>query len=162
MDDAGRYHGVSTGTTHHVQSPAGLIVNPHMIDEQRRAGREAAGRPEDAPDERAREGQSGDLETGTGVGLSPHRTRLPTPHRTATPPLSAGPTRLATKALDPVRLIRDVSNIHDELISHFVAAGVPVNVYLEIGSEHLAEFDPAVVAALRENLRQLGFDGRPE
>jgi hypothetical protein len=59
-------------------------------------------------------------------------------------------------------MIRDVSNIHDEIIRHFTAAAVPVIVHLEISSEHLADLDPAIVAALRENLRQLGFDGRPE
>ena len=61
-----------------------------------------------------------------------------------------------------MRLIRDVSNAHDEIVQHFTAAGVPVSVHLEISSEHLADLDRAVIAALRENLRQLGFDGRPE
>ena len=75
---------------------------------------------------------------------------------------AAGPTRLfATKALDPLRMIRDVSNVHDDIVQHLTAASMPVTVHLEISSEHLADLDP-VVSALRENLRQLGFDGRPE
>lgn len=163
VDDAGRYHGVSTDTTHHV-SATGLIVDPSVVAEQRRADRaaadkEAGDRGGESPANRA------DAE-GTGVSgrsAGPGNGAEPSTDADEATSAPTGPSRLfATKALDPVRMIRDVSNIYDELVQHFTAAGVPVSVHLEIGSEHLADLDPAVVAVLRENLRQLGFDGRPE
>lgn len=159
VDDAGRYHGVSTDTTHHV-SATGLIVDPTVIAGQQRSDREAAERAEAERAARAGDGTQPSDNTPTPAP-DDGTTRDPEPEPVE--PTPTGPTRLfASRDLDPVRMIRDVSNIHDELVQHFTAAGVPVTVHLEIASEHLAELDPAVVVALRENLRQLGFDGRPE
>jgi hypothetical protein len=50
-----------------------------------------------------------------------------------------------------------VSKINEEIISHFTNAGLRISVHIEISSDDLANLDPAIVTALKENLTTMNF-----
>ena len=69
------------------------------------------------------------------------------------------PTRFhATKDLTVNRVVRDAGQVYEEIVSHFVTAGAPVRVTIDIESEHLAKLSDDQRSAIRENLKTLGFD----
>ena len=84
-------------------------------------------------------------ETGTGTTASGGTT-------------STVPTRFqATKELTTNRVVRDVGQIYEEVISHFVTSGVPIRVSIDIESDQLNKLTEDQRAAIRENLKTLGF-----
>ncbi|MFB1294357.1 DUF499 domain-containing protein [Mycobacterium sp. pW049] len=84
-------------------------------------------------------------ETGTSVGVDA---------ATAT----TVPTRFhATKELTNSRVVRDVGHIYEEIVSHFVDGGLSVQVSIDIESSQLDKLTDDQRAAIRENLKTLGF-----
>lgn len=55
------------------------------------------------------------------------------------------------------RIVRDVGQMYEEIVSHFVVADVPVRVTIDIESDQLAKLSDDQRAAIRENLKTLGF-----
>ena len=70
-----------------------------------------------------------------------------------------GATRFhASKPLDPTRVIRDISQIADEVIEILTTQGAHIDITVDIASTELSKLTPEQVNALRENLNTLGFD----
>src|SRR5690606_15929254 len=68
------------------------------------------------------------------------------------------PTRFhATKDLNSARVVRDVSQVADEIVTHFVAANANVRVTIDIESDQVDKLTEDQRVAIRENLRTLGF-----
>lgn len=68
------------------------------------------------------------------------------------------PTRFhATKKLNLDRVVREVHQINEDVISQFVANDVPVRIRIDIDSDDLGMMSDEQRAALRDNLRALGF-----
>ena len=68
------------------------------------------------------------------------------------------PTRFhATKELTSSRVVRDVSGIYEEILSHFVSAGVAVKVTLDVESDELDRLTNDQRVAIQENLKALRF-----
>lgn len=68
------------------------------------------------------------------------------------------PTRFhATKELTNTRVVRDVGQIYEEIVSHFVDGGLSVQVSIDIESSQLDKLTDDQRAAIRENLKTLGF-----
>jgi predicted AAA+ superfamily ATPase len=63
----------------------------------------------------------------------------------------------ATKDVTTNRLVRDVGQIYEEIVSHFVTNGVPIRVSIDIESEQLDKLTDDQRAAIGENLKTLGF-----
>lgn len=69
------------------------------------------------------------------------------------------PTRFhATKNLTSDRVVRDVAQIYEEIVSHFVTNGIAVRVTVDVESDQFHKLAPDQRAAIRENLSTLGFD----
>ena len=82
-------------------------------------------------------GKTGD--TGTGASGSGGTT-------------SIVPTRFqATKELTTNRVVRDVGQIYEEVISHFVTSGVPIRVSIDIESDQLNKLTEDQRSAIRES-----------
>ena len=108
-------------------------------------------------------------ETGTGGGAKASQPRavepqtLPVRTGTGTTTASGGttptvPTRFqATKELTTNRVVRDVGQIYEEVVSHFVTSGVPIRVSIDIESDQLNKLTEDQRTAIRENLKTLGF-----
>lgn len=78
---------------------------------------------------------------------------------TPTVRVSVTPKRFqATKDLTTTRVVRDVGQIYEEVISHFVTSDLPIRVSLDIESDQLDKLTEDQRTALRENLRTLGFN----
>ncbi|RQM32206.1 DUF499 domain-containing protein [Rhodococcus ruber] len=72
-----------------------------------------------------------------------------------TPPV---PSRFhATKDVDIKRAVRDMGQIYEEIIFHFVTGGVPVRLSIDIESDQLDKLTDDQRTAIRENLKTLGF-----
>jgi hypothetical protein len=84
-----------------------------------------------------------------------------TPTATAPTPGPAAPTPVtrfhATKQLSPGRVVRDASQVYEEIVSHFVGADVPIRVTIDLESDALDRLSEDQRTAIRENLRTLGF-----
>lgn len=132
----------------------GLLVDPKVATEQ--IEQDQAERDKDKPggdtdptppDDTVTPppGGGGGTTPGGGGGVGP------------TPPLT--PTRFhATKTLTSDRVVRDVGQIYEEIIRHFVTTnGVAVKVTLDVESQDLDKLTPDQRAAIRENLNTLGF-----
>lgn len=63
----------------------------------------------------------------------------------------------ATKELTTNRIVRDVGQIYEEIVSHFVTGGVPIRVSVDIESDSLDKLTDDQRTAIRENLKTLGF-----
>ena len=63
----------------------------------------------------------------------------------------------ATKELTSARVVRDVSQIYEEIISHFVSAGAGIKVTIDIESGQMEKMTDDQRSAIRENLTALGF-----
>lgn len=137
--------------------PGGLIVDPTIAKKQLSADAVAAEgipgtghRGEDGDGASHRGGD--DLSGGNGsISSSPGATGVAgaTTNRV---------TRFhATKGLNSARVVRDVSQIYEEIISHFVSAGAEVRVTIDVESEELASLTEDQHVAIRENLAALGF-----
>ena len=68
------------------------------------------------------------------------------------------PTRFhATKEVTLNRVVRDVGQIYEEVVSHFVLAGVAVRVTIDVESDQLDKLTVDQRSTIRENLKTLGF-----
>lgn len=63
----------------------------------------------------------------------------------------------ATKELVLNRVVRDVGQIYEEVLSHFILDSVPVRVIVDIESDQLDKLSADQRTAIRENLKALGF-----
>ena len=150
--DDGRYVGLTLSAPSEVRQN-GLIVDPLVAREQlaedfsaaKNAEAVSAGGAAGAKSSSGEDGPSGSLGTGS--------------RGTATTVVSVKQvTRFhATKELSSARVVRDVSQIYEEIISHFVSAGVDVKVTLDVESDKLGELTDDQRIAIRENLKALGF-----
>jgi len=149
----GRFVGLTTSRPAAVRQ-GGLLVDPKVATEQ--IEQDQAERDKDKPggdtdptppDDTVTPppGGGGGTTPGGGGGVGP------------TPPLT--PTRFhATKTLTSDRVVRDVGQIYEEIIRHFVTTnGVAVKVTLDVESQDLDKLTPDQRAAIRENLNTLGF-----
>ncbi|MDR0481695.1 MAG: DUF499 domain-containing protein [Cellulomonadaceae bacterium] len=153
----GYSHGRFNGLT--LRSPTavareGLLVDPKVaqaqIDEELAKENEESGEPSSG----AQTGTSGGAPSGGETGGA-RRSGHTGGHGSTT---TVTPTRFhATRSLNTTRLVRDVGQLYDEIISHFVSDGVAVRVSLDIESSHLDQLTEDQRTAIRENLKTLGF-----
>jgi predicted AAA+ superfamily ATPase len=156
----GRYIGLTLNAPSEVR-PGGLIVDPKVARAQIEADTAAA---------TAASGTADEINQGTGNGCATNPTggdvagKIDPAGQPATTaagsatPISKTVTRFhATKELTSARVVRDVSQIYEEIISHFVTAGVNVKVTLDVESDALDRLTDDQRTAIRENLKTLGF-----
>ena len=137
----GRFVGLTISAPSAIRH-GGLLVEPTVAMEQLEKDK----KPQEVGPEDD-EGGDGDPETESGSSET---------RRVVTSTIV--PTRFhATKDLSINRLVRDVGQLYEEIISHFVANDVPVRVSIDIESDQLAKLTEEQRSALRENLRTLGF-----
>ena len=151
-------HGRFTGLT--MKAPTavrqgGLVVDPVVAAQQVQADATVTG---DASASGEAEGSSTDAGSA-GTPRPSSGSGTPATASTADGrPAAAVPTRFhATKDLTVNRVVRDAGQIYEEIVSHFVTAGVPVRVTVDIESDQLAKLTEDQRSAIRENLRTLGF-----
>ncbi len=152
IDDAGRYAALVLGSRPMAVRNHGLVVDPKVAAHQIEA--EAHPPTETTP-------------ADTTISASTESTPLTLPSTpTARPPADSPanvapkpvPQRFhATKTLNAARVVRDISTLNDEIIVHFTAAGVPVNVTIDIDSAAFDRLPESQRTVLEENLRSLGF-----
>ena len=139
IDSDGRYQGLVMGVSPTLVSGSGLIVKPQTAEAQIAA--ETKPTPE-TPTPR------GGVQPPAG-GTSPP---------TTTPGAVAHTRFHATKKLDPLRAVRDLSQLNEELIIHCLSTGVAVNTTEDIDSDALGQPPADKRAVVEENLRALQFD----
>ncbi len=146
--DDGRYRGLAITEPPSIVSPTGLVVDPLVANKQI-ADETAAAHARTT---------SGTADSG-GIGGD---TSIPSGDASTAPrpdPVPARATKFhATKALDPARPVRDISQISDEIITPlFAANGIPVRITIDIESSALDRLTPDQVTTLKENLTTIGF-----
>ena len=151
IDDEGRYGGLVLGARPVTVSTHGLVVDPRVAAAQIAAEQKKA--------EEASQTTSGTATQPPGGGTV---TVPPTSGGTTSKPgekvAPPPPTRFhASKPLDPVRVVRDMSTLNEEIIVHFTAAGVPIRVTIDIDSDALDRLPPDKRTVVTENLKSLGF-----
>lgn len=123
----------------------GLLVEPTVALEQIEKDKTPEG------------GGAGGTGTATGAGNSTGDARE-TGASAGGGAATTVPTRFhATRELTNSRVVRDVGQIYEEIVSHFVDGGLPVQVSIDIESSHLDKLTDDQRAAIRENLKTLGF-----
>ncbi len=145
-EETNRYRGLTLGDPVPAVSMSGLVVKPSIAQAQ----------IDEELQETIRVGEKG-AEPGSG-GSGENQ-----PSGEA----GAGPTLKVTtranrfhgsKNLDPIRAVRDISQISDEILAMFTNSGLPVRVTVDIESSALERLTSEQLTALRENLSTLGFD----
>lgn len=137
----GRFVGLTVTNPTAVRQ-GGLIVDPKVALEQVAKDNEPAD-----PDEESEKDATDDSDESTDT------TETPTP-RVATVPKRFQ----ASKDLTTNRVVRDVGQIYEEIVSHFVTSGIPIRVSLDIESDQLDKLTEDQRTAIRENLKTLGFE----
>ncbi|SHQ43831.1 DUF499 domain-containing protein [Mycobacteroides abscessus] len=122
---------------------AGLLVDPKVAMEQIATDTkfEGSGEGSGSPET---DGSAGDGTSSTGTLAGGKVAHIPTRFH-------------ATKALTVNRVVRDVGQIYEEIVSHFVTGDVPIRVSLDIESDQLDKLTEDQRTAIRENLKTLGF-----
>lgn len=152
----GRYVGLTLSAPAEVR-PSGLIVDPVVAGEQIAADIAAAKKKEkiETGDPSGTEPSSDGEGSGSSSGIDGGQ---------GSTGASGGPVAVkqitrfhATKELNSARVVRDVSQIYEEIISHFVSAGIEIKVTLDVESNKIGELTSDQHAAIQENLRALGF-----
>ena len=146
--EGGRFVGL-TLTKPAAPRQGGLLVEPTIALQQIEKDKKpvecdagGTGTSADQDDSASGTGQTG-TGTGSGTGMSTN---------------SAVPTQFhATKELTTNRVVRDVGQIYEEIVSHFVTSGLSIQVSIDIESSHLDKLTDDQRAAIRENLNTLGF-----
>ena len=144
----GRFVGLTVTAPSAVRQ-GGLLVDPKVALEQIEK------------DIKPKEGAKGDVadestESGGSTGATGETATGATTNGGTT---STIPTRFqATKELTTNRVVRDVGQIYEEIISHFVTGGVPIRVSIDIESDQLDKLTEDKRTAIGENLKTLGFD----
>lgn len=140
-----RFVGLTMSAPSDVRS-SGLLVDPIVAEEQiakdtmPSAGTPQAGRTADSGIVPASGGSSRQASEGTSK---------PTP---------IVPTRFhATKEVSLNRVVRDVGQIYEEVVSHFVLNDVSIRVTVDVESDQLDKLTEDQRTAIRENLKALGF-----
>lgn len=145
--DDGRFTGLTTTKPTAVRQ-GGLLVAPNAAAEQIKQDTPP---PDDTPS--TDDPKKPPTPPGGGGETSPS----PGPGGGGTPP-AAAPTRFhATKSLTSDRVVRDVAQIYEEIVSHFVSSGVEVRVTIDVESDQLDKLSDDQRTAIRENLNTLGF-----
>jgi hypothetical protein len=149
----GRFAGLTVKAPSAVRQ-GGLLVDPkaalEQIEKDTKPAETGAGDGGGNGDS-TESGGATDTSGGTGTGT----TTTTTAGGGTTP---AVPTRFqATKDLTTNRVVRDVGQIYEEVISHFVTSGVPIRVSIDIESNQLDKLTEDQRTAIRENLKTLGF-----
>jgi len=121
----------------------GLLVDPKVAMEQIATDTKPDDSGEDSESPET-DGSAADGTSSTGTSAGGEVTRIPTRFH-------------ATKALTVNRVVRDVGQIYEEIVSHFVTGDVPVRVSLDIESDQLDKLTEDQRTAIRENLKTLGF-----
>ena len=145
IDDSGRYQGLVLGASPASVRGSGFVIKPQIAKEQ--MDRETSG--ESRTTETSQDGGGQWAKQGTG--------------ETSDPGKSSSSMRVHTrfhamKRLDPLRAVRDLSQLNEELIIHFTSAGIPVNITIDIDSDALDQFPPEKRTMIEENLSALLFD----
>ncbi|MDJ0357672.1 DUF499 domain-containing protein [Paenarthrobacter sp. PH39-S1] len=151
----GRFLGLTLSSPTDVR-PKGLIVDPAVARKQFAADLAAAKKAED---ESGNGTPAGRPASGANESDAPSAEGNQQEESASATHTSAElVTRFhATKELSPTRLVRDVGQIYEEIISHFVSAGVGVSVTIDIESDKIGELTAVQRVAIRENLQTLGF-----
>lgn len=137
----GRFVGLTVTNPTAVRQ-GGLLVDPKVA-------LELIAKDTKPDDEDDTEEPSDDAETETSAD----------PSKSATPRVAAVPKRFqATKDLTTNRVVRDVGQIYEEIVSHFVTSGIPIRVSIDIESDQLDKLTEDQRTAIRENLKSLGFE----
>lgn len=149
--EEGRYLGLTVDESPTFVSPTGLVVDPIVALQQIR--QETAAAQGDVDPTAATSPSSDDASKLTEAGST--NTGVLPGGATPTPKV----TRFhATRALNPSRPVRDLSQITDEIITPlFVANGVQVSMTVDLESSALDRLTPDQLTALKENLATLGF-----
>jgi predicted AAA+ superfamily ATPase len=144
-DEQNRYRGLSLGGQPITVSMGGLVVQPAAAMAQIDAERDPGAGPTGPSGVDVGEPGSGDSGATPGGG-------------TPVPAKSEAATRFhGSKALDPTRAVRDISQISDEILALFTVNGLPVTVTVDIESSALEKLTLDQLTALKENLKTLGF-----
>lgn len=127
--------------------PSGLIVDPKVARAQLEA--EAAG-------------QSTATTSNGGMAIAASGPVSETggataPGTSVTVPIKRVTRFHATKEITPGRVVRDASQIYEGVISHFVSTGTSITVILDIESDQLDKLTDEQRAAIREDLKTLGY-----
>ncbi|WP_019873098.1 DUF499 domain-containing protein [Sporichthya polymorpha] len=120
----------------------GLLVDPKVALEQ-------IAKDTKEPDDR----EDDEKTPATGTGGSGQTSTTTTTTGTVVPKRFH-----ATKDLTTNRVVRDVGQIYEQIVSHFVTGGIPVRVSIDIESDQLDRLTGDQRTAIREDLRTLGFE----
>lgn len=152
-----RYVGLTMHKPTHVRT-SGLIVDPAVARAQIDADTAAAKAASQSSSSKSTGSETDGDGNGGGSVTSPGK---PTATKGGgCTPGPVVPTRFhATKELTSARVVRDVSGIYEEIISHFVSAGIDVKVTLDVESDQLDYLTNDQRNTIRENLKTLGFGG---
>jgi predicted AAA+ superfamily ATPase len=161
QDSDGRYLGLALHNAPSVVSNSGLVVNP--IIAQRQIDEETSAAGQDSGTGETTDGSISGETKGAGAGDSAQGGAADR-ERSAGGATGGGATQAratrfhATKALDPTRSVRDISQISDEIIAPFTASGAQIQITVDIESTAVAKLTLEQVTALKENLNTLGFN----
>jgi predicted AAA+ superfamily ATPase len=143
--DQSRYRGLTLGGQPITVSMGGLVVQPAAAMAQIAAERDPVFDPADPS------GGDPDQPGASTSGATPGE-------GASGPAKGDAATRFhGSKALDPTRAVRDISQISDEILALFTVNGLPVTVTVDIESSALENLTLDQLAALKENLNTLGF-----
>lgn len=143
--EGGRYVGLTLSAPLDVRS-SGLIVNPQVARKQ--LGDEAAA---------AASQDSADTDSGGRQRREALGSDTPGSGDVRTSAVKRVTHFHATKELTSTRVVRDVSLIYEEILSHFVSGGVNVKVTIDIESDQMDQLSDEQRTAIRENLKALKF-----
>jgi hypothetical protein len=148
-DDEGRYRGLVLHENPTAVSNSGLVVDPNVAEKQIDSERQEREGVTEETDDRSTDTET-DPRTATRKPVRPQ----PDPRVPTQPKV----TRFhGTKALDPTRAVRDISQISDEILALFTVNDVPLQLTVDIESSAMERLTPDQVTALKENLNTLGF-----
>jgi hypothetical protein len=161
QDSDGRYLGLALHNAPSIVSNSGLVVNPIIAQRQIDEETSAAGQGSETGE--TTDGSISGETKGAGTGGNAQGEaaggEMSTAGATGGGATRARATRFhATKALDPTRSVRDISQISDEIIAPFTASGAQIQITVDIESTAVAKLTPEQVTALKENLSTLGFN----
>ena len=141
---AKRYRGLTLDDPPARVSLTGLVVDPVVA----RTQLDAENQPDPEPE----------------AGTAPNPPGAVTPDGTGKPGGGTPPPHVpqmtrfhATKELNPTRVVRDMSQIADEILSLLTTHGITIKATIDLESHDLAALPPDQVDALKENLNTLGF-----
>jgi len=152
-EDAKRYRGLTLDDSPARVSTNGLVVDPLIARKQLDDEAQPAPDPEPGPNPPGKVDPDGKGQPGGG-GTPP----VPPPPMPPLPPPAPSVSRFhATKELNTTRVVRDMSQIAEEILGLLTSNGITVKVTVDLESQDLAALPNDQVDALRENLNTLGF-----